>query len=440
MHFAAQAVFGKVARETGFAWGLGMPVMSEVTAPVPTSAGSPATGRRPVSILPRLEAVDLLRGVVMVLMALDHTRDFLSAARFSPLDLSRTDPALFLTRWVTHFCAPVFVFLAGTGAFLSGARGKTRAQLAWFLLTRGLWLVVLEFTLVRLGWYFTLEYSRLNGQVIWVIGCSMVALAGLVFLPAWAVGALGVVLIACHNLFDGVRADSLGPFRWLWVALRSGYFSGGSLEPWPGVYLFVSYPVLPWLGVMAAGYGLGQVWLLDRGPRRRWLLGQGAGLTLLFVALRAVNRYGDPSPWSEQPSGLFTFFSFINCSKYPPSLLFLLMTLGPALFALGLLDRPPGPLGRVFVTFGRVPLFFYLLHLPLIHLVALGLARLRYEDVAFMFGNVAFAGPAQLPPGYGYGLLAVYLIWLGVVGLLYPVCRWFSGVKARRRSPWLSYL
>jgi len=405
-----------------------------------TLARATSVAELPVAIRPRVEAVDLLRGVVMVLMALDHARDFVSDARFDPLDLSRTTGALFLTRWVTHFCAPVFLFLAGTGAFLSAARGKTRSQLAWFLLTRGLWLVALEFTLVHLGWFFNLEYRLLLGQVIWAIGCSMLALAGLVFLPTWAVAALGVALIASHNLFDGVRVDSLGSFRWLWAALGSSSFTDGPLELWPGVYFFVAYPLLPWLGVMAAGYGFGRLWVLDRGPRRRWLLGLGAGLTLLFVALRAVNRYGDPSPWSAQPSGLFTFFSFLNTSKYPPSLLFLLMTLGPALLALALFDRPSGPLSRVFVTFGRAPLFFYLLHLPVIHLVALGLAYARYGEVGFLFQNVAFAGPGQLPAGYGYGLPVVYLVWFSVVVTLYPACRWFSGLKSRRRTVWLSYL
>ena len=394
----------------------------------------------PVASRARVEAVDLLRGVVMVVMALDHVRDFLSDARFDPLDLSRTTGALFLTRWVTHFCAPVFVFLAGAGAFLSAASAKTRPQLAWFLLSRGLCLVALEFTLVHLGWFFNLEYRLLLGQVIWAIGCSMVMLAGLIFLPTWAVTVLGVALIACHNLSDGFRAESLGPFGWLWVVLCSGSFRYGPLAPWPGVYFFVAYPILPWLGVMAAGYGFGRVWLLDRGLRRWWLLGLGAGLTLLFVALRSLNRYGDPSPWSVQPSGLFTFFSFINCSKYPPSLLFLLMTLGPAILALALFERSFGPLGRVFVTFGRVPLFYYLLHLPLIHLLALGFAYVRYGEVGFMFQNVAFAGPGQLPAGYGYSLPVVYLVWFGVVLALYPLCSWFAGIKSRHRAGWLSYI
>jgi uncharacterized membrane protein len=399
-----------------------------------TSARPGNEAERAVASRPRVEAVDLLRGVVMVLMALDHTRDFLTDARFNPLDLSRTTAALFLARWVTHFCAPVFLFLAGTGAFLSATRGKTRPQLAWFLLTRGLWLVLLEFTLVQFGWFFNFDYHLFVGQVIWAIGCSMLALAALVFLPAWAVATFGLTLIACHNLFDGVRPADMGSYRLLWIALLSGSFSDGPLELWAGVYFFVAYPVLPWLAVMAAGYGFGRLWLLEPRLRRPVLLALGAGLTLLFVALRALNSYGDPSPWSAQPTGLFTFFSFINCSKYPPSLLFLMMTLGPANFALALLDRSPGALGRVFITFGRVPLFFYVLHLPVIHLVALGFAFARYDDVGFMFQNVAFAGPAQLPAGYGYSLPVVFLVWLTVVVALYPVCHWFSRLKRRRRT------
>src|SRR5262245_53775242 len=392
--------------------------MSDTPAPEPTR--------------PRVEAVDLLRGVVMVVMALDHARDFLSDARFNPLDLTRTDAALFLTRWVTHFCAPVFVFLAGTGAFLYGSRGKTKRQLAWFLLTRGLWLLALEFTLVQFGWSFNFDYHLWVGQVIWAIGWSMVALAALVFLPAWVIAAAGVVLVAGHNLLDAVPPDRLGPFGWVATVL----WSGGPVPLAPDVYLLVVYPVLPWLGVLWAGYGCGAIWLLPRPQRRRVWAALGLGLTLLFVVLRAVNGYGDPHPWTAQPTGLFTLLSFLNCEKYPPSLLFLLMTLGPALLVLAWWDRPPGPLGRVFVTFGRVPLFYYLLHVPLIHLAAIGLAYARYGEAGFLFRHVMLA---PLPEGYGYGLPVVYLVWLGVVVSLYPACRWFAGVKGRRNG-WLSYL
>jgi uncharacterized membrane protein len=410
--------------------------MSNVQVPERTAEGRDAGpgrwGRSPA----RLEAVDLLRGVVMVLMALDHVRDAVSDARFNPLDLGHTDAALFLTRWVTHFCAPVFVFLAGTGAFLAGRRGKSRAQLAGFLLTRGLWLVVLELTLVRFGWYFNFDYHVLIAQVIWAIGWSMVALAGLVFLPTWAIAALGVVLVAGHNALDGVSADRLGLPPWLWVVLKSG----GVVEVGWGSRLFVAYPVLPWLGVLLVGYGFGALWGLDHRRRRRLLTVLGLGLLGLFLALRSLNRYGDPRPWSEQATALFTLFSFVNCWKYPPSLLYVLMTLGPALLVLAWCDRSPGPVGRVLVTFGRVPLFFYLWHLPLIHVVAMGLAYARHEDVRFMFDNIFMAGQERLPPGYGYRLAGVYLVWLAVLALLYPPCRWFAGLKGRHRAGWLSYL
>ena len=384
---------------------------------------------------PRLESIDILRGTVMVLMALDHVRDFLSDARFNPEDLTRTTVALFFTRWVSHFCAPVFVFLAGTGAFLYGDRGRTRPQLAWFLLTRGLWLVVLELTLVHLGWFFNCRYEVVTGQVIWAIGLSMVVLAALVFLPTWVVTAVGVALVCGHNLLDGIDVRELGWFREPYAVMRGG----GPLQPWPGFAFIVAYPLLPWLGVMAAGYGFGAVWRLDQTSRRRWLLGLGATLTALFIILRAVNVYGDPRPWSEQPNGLFLLMSFLNCWKYPPSLLYVLMTLGPAILALAWLDRGVGAIGRPLAVFGRVPLFYYLLHLPVIHSAALILAYIQHGETAFLCNHPLFIGPDELPDGYGYSLPIVYVIWLGVVLILYPPCAWFAAVKGRRRDGWLSY-
>jgi uncharacterized membrane protein len=385
----------------------------------------------------RLDAIDLVRGAVMVLMALDHTRDFFTNVTFDPLDLSRTTTPLFLTRWVTHFCAPVFVFLAGTGAFLFGARGKTRPQLAWFLASRGLWLVLLEFTLVHLGWSFRLDYHLVTGQVIWAIGWSMVALAGLVFLPTWAVAAAGIVLVAGHNALDGIPPEQLGSFRWLWVMLVGVTPGGGPVMLAPDRVLYVAYPVLPWLGAMALGYALGPVWLLERARRRRYLVGLGLLGTALFVAVRAVNGYGDPQHWSRQATGWFTVLDFLNCLKYPPSLLYVLMTLGPALLALAWCDREPGPLLRPLVTFGRVPLFFYLIHLPAIHGLSLLLAWLRHGDASFLLHH-PFS--IQRPPGYGYDLPTVYLLWLGVVAALYFPCRWFAALKRRYPGSWLSYL
>lgn len=404
-------------------------------------SGENVLGEPPV-VRARLDSVDFVRGVVMVVMALDHVRDFFHvyARSFDPLDPSKTWTVLFFTRWATHFCAPTFVFLAGTGAFLSTRRGKTKAELARFLLTRGLWLVLLELTLVRLGWFFNFDYHLMMVQVIWAIGWALVVLAGLVFLPTRVIGAFGLALILLHNLFDGMRADSFGPLRWLWVVLHEQNI----LMPWPGFAAFVAYPLVPWIGVTAVGYAFGSLLTLERGRRRRTLLTIGGAAVVLFVLLRALNVYGDPTPWSAQARGAwYTFLSFLNTQKYPPSLLFLLMTLGPSIIAVALFDREGGPgrLARPFVVFGRVPLFYYLLHVPLIHLVAVVFAYVKYGRAEWLFMNWPPPGAPQLePPGYGYDLWVVYLVWLGVVAALYPLCRWFAGVKRRRRDAWLSYL
>jgi uncharacterized membrane protein len=390
----------------------------------------------------RLDAIDLLRGLVMVVMALDHVRDYFSDAGVDPTDLSKATPLLFLTRWVTHFCAPVFVFLAGTGAFLSGARGKTRAQLSVFLLTRGLWLVVLELTLVRLGWCFNFDYRFLGVGVIWVIGCSMVVLSVLVFLPLSVITGLGVFMICFHNLLDGLSADQVGLPEGLWVILHGIGAQGTDSFVVNEVMFATGYKLIPWAGVMAAGYGFGAVWLLERPQRRKWLLGLGTGLTAAFILLRAVNVYGDSvRPWILQDEPLFTALSFLNCHKYPPSLHYLLMTLGPAILALALFDRDTGPLGRLFVVFGRVPLFYYLIHIPLIHALAVALDQIRFGWSPLVDKGFWDLRLPELPQGYGVSLPVVYLIWLGVIVTLYPLCRWFAGVKQRHRDVWwLSYL
>ncbi len=387
-----------------------------------------------VAVHPRLDSVDLLRGVVMVLMALDHTRGFFSNVAFDPTDLQKTTAALFLTRWITHFCAPVFVFLAGTGAYLSGARGKPTPQLAWFLLTRGSWLVLLELTLVRFTWFFNVDYGFVLCAVIWAIGWSMVVLAGLVFLPTAVITLVGITLLAGHNLLDGLAPDRFGSWSWLWKILHSG----GGIEPVAGVLVIAAYPLLPWLSVMAAGYGFGALLLLSSEQRRRWLWLLGSALCVAFVALRATNWYGDPRPWSEQPNGWFTLFSFLNCHKYPPSLLFVLMTLGPALIGLAVLDRGPSRVGSPLVVFGRVPLFYYVLHFALIHTAAVVFAYARYGEASWLFQNPNV--PNSRPADYGYDLAVVYLVWINVVLLLYPACRWFAEVKRRNRNAWLSYL
>jgi len=351
----------------------------------------------------RLGSVDLLRGAVMVLMALDHTRDFFSNAGVDPTNLEQAPAALFLTRWVTHFCAPVFVLLAGTGAYLSH---RPKRDLQTFLITRGLWLVVLEVTVVSFAWSFNPRWPFTMLQVIWAIGWCMVGLALLVELPAAAVGALGAAIIFAHNLTDGVRGG------WLWsVAHRPQVF-----EPLAGHRVRVPYPLLPWLGVMAAGYGLGVI--LERADRRRWLYAIGGALVAIFVALRLLGGYGDPHAFTAPA------LDFLNCTKYPPSLEYLAMTLGPALIALAALDgRAGGPLA----IFGRVPLFYYVAHLYLIH----G-ARLAVFAVEKALGRA---------PSHGWSLPVVYAVWLAVVAALYVPCRWFAALKARRRDlAWLSYL
>jgi uncharacterized membrane protein len=388
----------------------------------------------------RLYSVDMLRGLVMVIMALDHVRDFFSNTySFDPTDLTQTNAPLFFTRWITHFCAPVFVFLAGTGAFLSTSRGKTKKELARFLLTRGLWLVLLDLFFVHtFGWWFNFDYHLLYGDVLWALGWSMVVMSGLVFLPVWSITAIGISMVALHNLFDGVSADSFGSFRWVWAILHSGDI----LEPLPGMHFVPGYPLVPWIGVMAAGYGFGTLMLRPSDQRRKWLLGLGVGLTVAFIVIRATNFYGDPRAWSTQKTGLFTVLSFINPEKYPPSLLYLLMTLGPAIITLALFERISHPLSRPFVIFGRVPLFYYLLHLVVIHALAIAFAYARYGQAGWMFKNITVPSNSVLPypQGYGYSLVIVYAIWLGVVLVLYPVCQWFASVKKRRHETWLSYL
>lgn len=401
-----------------------------------TPAAEVATPKDRLSVRPRLDSVDMLRGLVMVIMALDHVRDYFTNAHFDPTDLTRTSVALFLTRWVTHFCAPVFVFLAGTGAYLSRSHGKPKTELARFLLTRGLWLVFLELTVLHVAWFFNFDFHLSLALVIWAIGWSMVVLAGLVFLPTWVVTLFGVSMIALHNLFDGVRPESLGSFRWLWVALHNLGFiklSAGSL-------LVIGYPLVPWVGVIAAGYGFGALLVRKPEERQTLLVRLGLGLVLAFVLIRATNRYGDAQQWSVQKNALLTIFSFINCSKYPPSLLFLLMTLGPAILMLSLFDRPPGRIARPFVVYGRVPLFYYLIHIFVIHGLAVLVAYARYGHAEWFFKNPQSAFPFDPPNGYGYNLLVVYVIWLAVVLSLFPACRWFADLKRRRRDAWLNYL
>jgi uncharacterized membrane protein len=378
----------------------------------------------------RIRSIDLLRGLAIVLMALDHTRDFFGASGPNPRDIA--DPAVFLTRWITHFCAPAFIFLAGTSAYLYGRRKRSAGQLSWFLLTRGLWLIFIELTLVRFGWNLTFDSKLFFAGVIWVIGASMIVLAGLVFLPQRAIAAIALVMIAGHNLLDGIRADHFGNLGWLWNLLHQP----GRIHIGTQSEFLVAYTLVPWADVMAMGYAFGPVFKLDLSARRHLLLWAGAALIAGFVLLRATNLYGDPAPWGVQDTSLATLSSFINCEKYPPSLLYLMMTLGPALVLLALFEYAHGRIADWHTTFGRVPFFFYVVHLPIIHALAVGLAWFTVGDAGFMFGH---AIPLK-PPGYGLGLPGVYAVWVFVLVMLYPLCRWFAALKRSRQDWWLSYL
>jgi uncharacterized membrane protein len=385
---------------------------------------------------PRIDSVDVVRGLIMILMALDHVRDFFGSLAVNPTDLATTTAPLFFTRWITHICAPVFFLLTGTGAYL-GLRRRSRAELSRFLLTRGLWLIVLEIVVVRFVMQFNVDYRITVLTVLWALGWSMVFLSALVYLPTRVVTAIGVVMIATHNLLDPITAASLGSLAPLWSILHAP----GIILPGPDHVVFEAYPLIPWIGVAAAGYGLGAIYDWDAGRRRALLLRLGLGLTAVFVILRAMNVYGDPVPWSEQKSPVFTVLSFLNTNKYPPSLLFLLMTLGPAAILLWLLDGKTPRLLRPALTFGPVPLFYFLCHFMLIHLLAVLTCYWRYGEAHWMFQSPSLAAyPFTSPPGWGFTLPIVYATWLTVVILMYPLCRWYESVKARRTDWWLSYL
>ena len=389
----------------------------------------------------RLMSIDALRGLVMIIMALDHVRDFFhaDAMLFSPTDLSRTTPILFFTRWITHYCLPVFMFAAGMGVYLYG-RSRTKGQLSRFLWTRGLWFIALELTVMRLAYNFNFSLRFLILLLIlWIFGICMLTMAALVYLPMRWLAALSVAMIVLHNCLDGIRAQQFGSAAWVWNLLHQpGVISVA------GKLALVTYTFLPWIGVMAAGFCFGRVFQLEPEPRRRIMLRLGTAMTLAFIALRALNHYGDPTPWTHQKSALFTVLSFLNCTKYPGSLDFLLMTLGPALLVLAWFDRlafkPANPL----VVFGRVPMFYFILHFYLIHALTVFAAWLRYGNSAakFVFNPLpSMGGPRELfPTDFGYSLWTAYGVWLLVVILLYPVCRWFANVKGRRRDWWLSYL
>ena len=400
----------------------------------------------------RFDSVDFLRGLVMVIMLLDHTREYVHSAALTstPTDLSKTTVALFLTRWITHICAPTFVLLAGTSIYLQKMRGKSRGELSKFLLARGLWLILLEFALIRFSLFFNFDYGFFGlAEVIWVFGVSMIVLAGLIYLPVRVVAIFGIAMIALHNLLDPIQvppavsfAGQPAPDFWqkLWLFLHQP----GFVPLFGNVKMFVAYPLIPWVGVMAAGYALGAIYNWEAERRRRFLLKLGFALTILFLIIRATNIYGDPQIWQLQTNPAFTILSFLNTTKYPASLLFLLMTLGPALMILSWADKingasDKGILSRIFITFGRVPLFYFVLQMFVAHGFGLLLSLLVGKSVGYLFLNFPNSS-TDAPPGAGFDLWVVYAAWLAGLALLYPLCLWYGKIKANRRGFPFSYL
>lgn len=378
----------------------------------------------------RIAAVDIVRGAVMVLMALDHVRDWITNLRYSPEDLRQASFGLFATRWVTHFCAPTFFLLAGVGIGLLSARGLRHQALSRFLATRGIWLLVLELFITPVGWQFGFQLIPAFALVLWALGWSMLLMALIVRLPVHITASLSLLLIAGHNLLDAIRPESLGALAGLWRFLHVPGFAV------PGV-LFVAYPLVPWVGVMALGYALAGVYRWDPGRRRRWLVWWGLAASVLFVAVRALNGYGDPAPWSSQRTPLLTLASFLNTRKYPPSLDFLLMTLGPVLIALAGAERARGRWASWLAVYGRVPLFFYVAHIFVAHGAAVLLAFIQGGELRRI---QVVNNPASIPLWYGLPLPGVYLVWMLVVVLLFYPCRRFAELKDRRRHWWLQYM
>jgi uncharacterized membrane protein len=407
----------------------GSPLQSTYTR----AASGPA---RPASS--RIASLDVVRGVVMILMAIDHVRVYSGVPAGGP------SPGVFFTRWITNFVAPAFAFLAGTGAFLYGRRVNDRRALAKYLATRGILLVLLELTFLRFAWTFNFDYAHyVLAGVIWMLGWCMLMMAGLVWLPTAVIGAFGVVMIAGHDILDRslstlVPALQHSSSAWLWQLL---YFGGPIQFGDNGTTLMVLYSLVPWIGVMAAGYALGQVMLMEPERRHRICYALGVGAIALFLLLRGFDVYGDPRPWATAAqSRLPAPFRFLNTNKYPASFLFLLMTLGPMFVSIPLAERARGRIGDVLSTFGRVPLFYYLLHIPAIHLAAVIVSSIREGTVnPWLFGNhPSFIGPA--PHGYMWSLTLLYAVFAVVVAALYLPCKWYARTKARHRDSLLRYL
>lgn len=389
----------------------------------------------------RVESIDVLRGLAMILMALDHVRDYtnLGYLYIDPTNMDTTTPGLFFTRWITHFCAPVFVFLAGTSAFLYGSQKKSKKILSKFLFTRGLWLIFIELTVVNLAWTFDIGLGLHIFQVIWAIGICMVFLSALIYLHKQLLIIIGLLILLGHNLLDGITAQGNDLASVLWYMTHqqgAAFYNNGE------TMLFIAYPFLPWLGIMILGYCFGTLYHkeFNASIRRKWLLYMGIAAITIFVVLRFTNSYGNLTPWTKEDSFIYTLMSFINTTKYPPSLLYALMTLGPAMILLYLIDSVKNMWTRILVVIGRVPFFYYIIHLYLIHFIGIiGLLILGENWKEMIFTTSRFTS------GYlatkGFDLWVTYVVWVIVVVLLYPICKKYMNYKLENKDKWwLSYL
>jgi len=372
----------------------------------------------------RLTSIDFLRGLVMIIMALDHVRDFFhyNPLHHDPLDLHTTTPILFFTRWITHFCAPIFVFLAGTSAYLSGMK-KSKKELGKFLLIRGSWLIVMEFAIINLGWSFNPFYNLLVFQVIWAIGISMIILGLIVRVDFKIILSIGLLIVCCHNLIDYPESTHPGSFPFWWDLIHHGGFNRH--EFFSGHEFLIIYPFLPWTGLMILGYCFGKFFEPSIVPseRNKKILFTGSLMILFFVILRFTNTYGDPHQWQSQNNSLYTILSFIDVEKYPPSLLFVCITIGPALVFLSLLERIKIHSNFFVNTIGRVPFFYYIVHIYIIH----GLSVLIFMN-------------QPNKDEKGFELLGVYAVWISVVTVLYFLCKWYDKYKSTHSNWWLKYI
>jgi len=410
--------------------------------PVLTASTAPPQSLQPLKTSYRIDSIDLLRGLVMIIMALDHTRDFFHSEGMTgdPLNLATTTPFLYFTRWITHFCAPVFVFLAGTGAFFQSQR-KTKKELSWFLISRGLWLLVVEIFVMNFAFSFDIHYSLIGLQTIWSIGISMIILGLVIWLPFTAIFILGSLIVLGHNALDyyeGPPATYHSP-GWFYDLLHHVNF----YTLWDGHSLLILYPFLSWCGLMMLGYCFGKLFINFEGKQRKKLLiWLGVGVILFFAILRYTNDYGNPFKWSTQKNGLYTFLSFMNVQKYPPSLLYMCATIGPAILFLAFFGKARNGLTRFITVYGRVPFFYYILHFFLIHIVSAIFFLLRGHSFAEgLQPHTQGLLPQFMVAGEGVSLFWVYVIWICIVVSLYPLCKWFSDYKMKHKEKWwLSYL